>query len=425
MRQYTEFLNKKISAVQSSGFTPYLFNDVLFPFQKFIVNRSLEKGRTGVFADCGLGKTLIELEWAKQVSDYTQKPVLITCPLAVGGQTIKEANKFGYGSDISKYGTDNAIQIINYEQLDNVDASIFSGIALDESSILKNFEGAYRNLIIENFRSTPYKLACTATPAPNDPMELGNHSEFLNIMGRTEMLAMYYVHDGGETAKWRLKKHSIDPYYKWVGQWATMLTKPSDIGFDDQGYDLPSLNFIEERIITPQREGKMFNDVAISATNFNQELRLTKDKRLARAAEIVNSSDENFIVWIKQNEEGEQLKKMIPGSIEVKGSDSPEYKEEMLLGFADNKFRVLITKAKIAQFGLNYQNCHNQVFASPDFSFESLYQAVRRSYRFGQLHPVNIYILVTDTMTNVINSLQRKQRQFEQMQLIMSKSIAA
>lgn len=425
MSNYIQFLEQKRRSVQLSGFNPGSMNDKMFPFQKFIVEKSLSRGRSGIFADCGLGKTFMQLEWAKQVSEYTNKPVLITCPLAVGGQTIKEAEKFGYGSIISKYGKDNAIQIINYEQLDNVNCSIFSGIVLDESSILKNYEGAYRNLIIENFNRTPYKLACTATPAPNDPMELGNHSEFLNIMGRSEMLAMYYVHDGGETAKWRLKKHSIDSYYKWVGQWATMLTSPADIGFDASGYDLPSLNYIEQRIITPQREGKLFNDVAISATNFNQELRLTREKRLGRTAEIVNGSDESFIVWIKQNEEGELLRKMIPGSIEVKGSDSNEYKEEMLLGFADNKFRVLITKTKIAQFGLNYQNCHNQVFASPDFSFESLYQAVRRSYRFGQSHPVNIYILVTDTMQNVIQSLTRKQKQFEQMQHIMSKSITA
>lgn len=425
MSNYIQFLEQKRRSVQLSGFNPGSMNDKMFPFQKFIVEKSLNRGRSGIFADCGLGKTFMQLEWAKQVSEYTNKPVLITCPLAVGGQTIKEAKKFGYGSIISKYGKDNAIQIINYEQLDNVNCSIFSGIVLDESSILKNYEGAYRNLIIENFNRTPYKLACTATPAPNDPMELGNHSEFLNIMGRSEMLAMYYVHDGGETAKWRLKKHSVDAYYKWVGQWATMLTSPADIGFDASGYDLPSLNYIEERIITPQREGKLFNDVAISATNFNQELRLTREKRLGRTAEIVNGSDESFIVWIKQNEEGELLRKMIPGSIEVKGSDSNEYKEEMLLGFADNKFRVLITKTKIAQFGLNYQNCHNQVFASPDFSFESLYQAIRRSYRFGQSHPVNIYILVTDTMQNVIQSLTRKQKQFEQMQYLMSKSIAA
>ncbi|HLZ15589.1 MAG TPA: DEAD/DEAH box helicase, partial [Cyclobacteriaceae bacterium] len=392
-------------------------------FQKKIVSEALEKGRFGVFADCGLGKTFIQLEWGQQVANHSGKPVLLTCPLAVGGQTIKEAHKFGYGSNISKIGTDSAIQMVNYENLDKVDFNKYAGVILDESSILKNYEGAYRNLIIEGFQRTPYKLACTATPAPNDPMELGNHSEFLGTMSRQEMLSMYYVHDGGETAKWRLKGHAIDKYYHWVRGWAIMLTKPSDLGFDDAGYDLPKLNYIEEQIKTETKGLSLFNDVAVSATEFNGELRRTKEARMKKVADIVNASDENFVIWIKQNEEGEMLRKLIPGSIEVSGSDSNEYKEEMLLGFADNKFRVLITKTSIASFGLNYQNCHNTIFASLDFSFEKLYQAIRRFYRFGQQHQVNVYLITTDTMRNVTQSLSRKQKDFETMQLLMSKAI--
>lgn len=379
-------------------------------------------GKYAVFADCGLGKTLIQLEWARLISEHTQKPVLILCPLAVSGQTIEEGVKFGI--NIERLRSDAfgpGIFITNYDQLENVNASQFSGVVLDESSILKNYEGSTKNQVIEYFQNTPYKLACTATPSPNDFMELGNHSEFLNIMPRNEMLAMYFVHDGGETSKWRLKGHCEDLFWKWVASWAVMLTKPSDIGFNADGYNLPALNYIEKQIVTPKRDnGTLFNDVAISATDFNGELRLTKVARMSEVVDIVNDSDEPFIIWIKQNEEGDYLKSLIPGAIEVRGNDTPEYKEEMLLGFARNKFRVLITKAKIAQYGLNYQNCRNQIFASLDFSFEGLYQSIRRSYRFGQKNEVNVYLITTDTMQNVIQSIRAKQMQFEVMQRKLS-----
>jgi len=427
MNDYLKFLEGKQKTHVLSGFdvNENELNGYMFPFQKFIVKRSLKAGKYAVFADCGLGKTLMQLEWANRVNKHTNKPVLILAPLAVSGQTIKEGEKFGI--NICKYdGSEAPIQIINYEQLDNIDCSLFSGIVLDESSILKNFEGQTKKLIIESFADTPYKLACTATPSPNDPMELGNHAEFLDVMSRNEMLAMYFVHDGGETAKWRLKGHATKLFYQFVGSWAIMLNKPHDIGFEMQGYHLPSLNLLEWQIITPKRDnGSLFNDAIISATNFNQELRLTKVERLDEAAKIVNDSDENFIIWIKQNEEGEALKKLIPGAVEVKGSDSPEYKEKMLLGFANNEYRVLITKTKIAQFGLNYQNCRNQIFASLDFSFEGLYQAIRRSYRFGQKNEVNIYLITTDTMANVKQSIDQKQKQFEIMQDEMSKAVNA
>jgi hypothetical protein len=423
--QYQEFLKSKVKQSGGRGFKPKEINSMLFPFQKHIVDQALAKGRFGVFADCGLGKTPMQLEWANQVADYVRQPVLIVCPLAVGAQTIREAGKFGYGTNISRFGTDNAMEVINYENLDKVDFGKYAGVVLDESSILKNYEGAYRNLIIEGFHKTPYKLACTATPAPNDPMELGNHSEFLGAMSRQEMLSMYYVHDGGETAKWRIKGHAEEKYYAWVRSWATMLTRPSDIGFSDEGYILPALNYIEREIKTENKGLSLFNDIAVSATEFNAELRRTKADRMNSVASIVNGSDENFVIWIKQNEEGDLLKKLIPEAIEVRGSDSQEYKEETLLGFADNQFRVLITKASIASYGLNYQNCHNTVFASLDFSFEKLYQGIRRFLRFGQQHEVNAYLITTDTMRNVSESIKLKQEQFERMQYLMTKAIAA
>jgi hypothetical protein len=430
MTNYQEFLETKQKAHIESGFSASDFNESLFNFQKFIIDRALKAGKYAIFADCGLGKTFMQLEWADHVSQHTNQPVLILCPLAVSGQTISEGERFGI--DIEKYCSveppipdQSGIFISNYDQLENIDCSVFSGIVLDESSILKNFEGATKNLIIESFKNTPYKLACTATPSPNDPMELGNHSEFLDVMSRNQMLAMYFVHDGGETAKWRLKGHAVKSFYQFIGTWSIMLNNPKDIGFEMNGYDLPSLNLIEQQIETPQRDnGQLFNDTAISATNFNSELRLTKIERMDQVVDVIKSKpNENFIIWIKQNEEGELLRKLLPEAIEVKGSDTPEYKESKLLGFARNEFRILITKAKIAQFGLNYQNCHNQIFASLDFSFEGLYQAIRRSYRFGQKNEVNIYLITTDTMTNVINSINNKQKQFQIMQDEMSKAV--
>jgi len=416
---YLEFLETKQKTHINSGFNidESELNNSMFDFQKFIVKRALKSGKYAIFADCGLGKTLMQLEWANQVSKKTNGKVLILAPLAVVGQTIQEGAKFGINMS--------SIDVNNYEQLDNIDCSIYSGIVLDESSILKNFEGATKKLILDSFANTPYKLACTATPSPNDPMELGNHSEFLDVMSRNEMLAMYFVHDGGETAKWRLKGHAVKLFYQFIGTWAIMLNKPMDIGFEMKGYNLPTLNLIEKQIITPKRDnGSLFNDAIISATNFNQELRFTKVNRLDKVVSIINSKPkENFIIWIKQNEEGELLKKLLPDSVEVKGSDTNEWKKEKLLGFANNEFRILITKTKIASFGMNYQNCRNQVFASLDFSFEGLYQAIRRSYRFGQKHEVNIYLITTDTMSNVKESINHKQKQFEIMQSEMSNAI--
>lgn len=419
--EYLQFLEKKQKSHVYSGFeiNENKLNINMFDFQKFIVKRALKAGKYAIFADCGLGKTLMQLEWANQVNKQTKKPVLILAPLAVVGQTKQEGVKFGI--DMTN------IDVVNYDQLNNIDCTKYSGIVLDESSILKNFEGATKKLIIDSFLNTPYKLACTATPSPNDPMELGNHSEFLDVMGRNEMLAMYFIHDGGETAKWRLKGHATKLFYQFIGTWAIMLNKPQDIGFEMEGYALPSLNIIEKQIITPKRDnGSLFNDAIISATNFNQELRLTKTERLDEVVRIVNSKpDENFIIWIKQNEEGEMLKKLLPDAIEVKGADSNEWKEKHLLGFANNEFRILISKTKIASFGMNYQNCRNQIFASLDFSFEGLYQAIRRSYRFGQTNEVNIYLITTDTMANVNQSINNKQKQFLIMQDEMSKAINA
>lgn len=405
---YEEFLKRKELTVNDSGFeiSESELNNNLFAFQKYIVKTALKKGKFGIFADCGLGKTAMQLEWAFKVSKQTKGKVLILVPLAVKAQTIQEAKKFKI--DIS------SIDIYNYEQISNIDCSIYSGIVLDESSILKNFEGKTKQSIIENFSHTSYKLACTATPSPNDPMELGNHSEFLNVMSRDEMLAMYFIHDGMDTSKWRLKKHSQNDFWKFVSKWAIFISHPKDIGFDSVGYDLPKLNIIEDKINV--KTDDLFDEESVNALEFNKKLKETMLERLEKTAKIVNENKkENFIIWIKLNEEGDILKKLIPEAKEVKGSDSNEYKEKTLLGFANNEFRVLITKAKIAQYGLNFQNCRNQIFPSLDFSFESLYQSIRRSYRFGQKQEVNIYLITLNSMKNVIESITKKEKQFSTM----------
>lgn len=424
IEEYWAFLETKKNKVSESGFTVEEsdLNPLLFPFQKHCVKRALKCGKYALFENTGLGKTVQQLEWARQIAMRYGGAIIIIAPIAVVGQTIEEGRKFGY--DVHRVGesTGPGIYITNYDQIPNLAVSDYIGVVLDESSILKNFDGATKELIIDSFKNTPYKLACTATPSPNDVMELCNHAEFLDVMSRNEMLAMYFIHDGGNTSSWRLKGHCEQMFWDFVSDWATMIEKPSDIGFSDDGYILPPLNLIESNIQTAKRDNwLLFNDMAVNATTYNEELRNTMDERMARVAEIVNSRlEDNFIIWIKQDAEGDILRRFIPDAVEVRGSERPEIKEEKLLGFGQNKFRVLVTKLKIAQFGLNYQNCHNQIFASLDFSFESTYQGIRRCYRFGQTHEVNIVLICTDTMQNVRQTIQRKQEQFEAMQKAMT-----
>lgn len=425
--EYTRFLETKKQSIMQSGFeiSDSQLNEMLFPFQKYCVRRALKSGRFAMFEDCGLGKTFQQLEWSQKVMEHIDKPILIIAPLGVIGQTIKEGERFGYEvTEIRATDADmkTAIYITNYDNIDNIDPSLFGGVVLDESSILKNYNGKMRQQLIDDYSKTQYKLCCTATPSPNDTTELCNHAEFLNVMSRNEMLAMYFCHDGGRTSDWRLKGHAKQKFWDFVSTWAVMLNKPSDIGFSDDGYNLPPLNVIEETVYLPKRDnGLLFNETAVNATDYHKELRLSYKERLERTANIVNDHpDENFIVWIGHDDEGKIIRSLIPDAVEVKGSDSKEYKQDKLLGFAKGDFRVLVTKLKIAQFGLNYQNCHNQIFASLDFSFEATYQGIRRSYRFGQTDQVNIYLVTTDTMQNVRQSFETKQKQFKEMQESMT-----
>lgn len=404
-KDYKEFLNEKRKTFIESGFeiNDDELNPLLKDFQKYGVKTSLRKGRFALFFDCGLGKTFCQLEWAKHVRNLTNKKVLILAPLAIVEQTKKEAAKFNIEVDV--------FDITNYDQLKNIDCSIYSGIVLDESSILKGRDGKLSTLIIETFKSTPYKLACTATPSPNDHMELGQHSEFLGGMSYLEMLAMYFVHDGGETSKWRLRKHAEDVFWKYVSTWSMAIDNPKTLGFDSNGYDLPEIEYIEHIIPVNNDTNNLFGDAMVSATDLHKDLNKSFDLRIAKTLELVNSNNNQWIVWGLKNNETDTLAKLLNDSINVQGSDSAEYKAKYLNGFANGDFKTLITKTSIASFGMNYQQCHQMVFMSYDFKFEAFYQAVRRCYRFGQKNKVQVHILIPESQVNVRQTILDKQAQ--------------
>jgi DNA modification methylase len=420
---YKQFLESKTKSFIESGFDidESDLNSNLFDFQKYIVKISLKKGRFAIFADCGLGKTLMQLEFANQVNKKYNKPVLILAPLAVVEQTIQEGNKFNISINRFHDDIDNKIYITNYDQLKNIDTSLFYGVILDESSILKGKDGKLSNLLIESFKSTPYKLACTATPSPNDHMELGQHSEFLGCMSYLEMLSMYFVHDGGETSKWRLRKHAEDDFWKYVCTWSISLDNPCSLGYENDNYKLPDIKYIEHIIPVENDKNTLFNINAVSATDLNKDLRKSLKDRLKKAAEIINNSNEQWIIWGLQNAETDELSKIINNSVNVQGKDKSEIKAKNLLGFANNDFKVLITKTSIASFGMNYQNCHNMLFCSYDFKFEAFYQAVRRCYRFGQKMPVKVHLLIPESQSNVRKSILEKQNKHFEMIKQMSK----
>lgn len=390
----------------------------MFGFQRDITRWALAKGRAAVFSDCGTGKTLIELEFAHQVCKHTGGKALIVAPLAVVEQTKREGEKFGISAKVCASQEDVVvgINITNYEKLEHFVANEFDCIILDESSILKSFTGKIRTQIIQMFARTPYKLACTATPAPNDYMELGNHSEFLGVMTRPEMLAMFFVHDGGQTSKWRLKGHAQDLYWQWMASWAVFMDKPGTLGYDNTGYDLPELN-IEEIIV----DGDEPVLEALTLTQRRDARRDSLDDRCKAAAKLVNESDEQWVVWCDLNAESEMLHNLIPDSVEVRGSDKPEKKCSAILDFADSKIRCLVTKGSIYGFGVNMQHCRNMIFVGLSDSYEQYYQAVRRCWRFGQDKPVNVYIIISKNEGCVKANIERKELESEHMKNEMVK----
>lgn len=417
--EYKDFLENKRFVLESSGFDidKSELNPMLYDFQKDIVRWALKKGKACIFADCGLGKTPMQLSWAYQVHKYTGRKILILTPLAVADQTKREAEKFGYIAKVVESQDDciDGINITNYEKLDRFVAKEFVGVVLDESSILKSYSGKVRTAIIQNFHEVPYKLACTATPAPNDYMEIGNHSEFCGVMTRAEMLSMFFVHDGGETSKWRLKGHAEDVFWQWLSTFSVFVDNPNNIGYDIDGYNLPSLN-IKEIIVdaeTPISE-------TLTLSERRQARKDSLDLRCKNAAELVNSSNEQWLVWCDLNDESNKLHELINESVEVQGSDKESYKSSSMLNFSIGNIKCLVTKPQIAGFGMNWQNCHNMIFTGLSDSYEQYYQALRRCWRFGQEKPVNVYIIISSKEGCVKENIERKQTDFEKMQKEMT-----
>ena len=413
---YEKFLAAKRRAELPDGFAAESLPDALFPFQRDIVGWACKRGRAAIFADTGLGKTAMQMAWAAQVPGR----VLVVAPLAVAQQSEREASKFGIKATYSRAPTDDTITITNYEMLERFDLSRYSGIVLDESSILKAHDGKTRNALIESAREVPYRLSCTATPSPNDYMELGNQCEFLGVMSREEMLASFFIHDGGDTSKWRLKGHGKTRFWEWLATWAVVIRKPSDIGGDDTLYNLPALHQFEHVIHddTPP-PGELFARPALTLQDQRQARRSSLDARVAEIAAMLNASDEPWIVWCNLNDESDALARSIPDAVAVSGSDSIDAKERAMMGFTDGDIRVLVTKPSICGFGMNWQHCRRVAFCGLSHSFEQMYQAIRRCWRFGQLREVEVHIVTAEAEGQVIENIRRKEAKHEELSASM------
>lgn len=419
---YSKFIESKKKTVIDSGFDCEPSNKYLFEFQKAIVKWALKKGNSALFLDTGLGKTLCQLSWSYEVSKYTGGKILIVAPLAVSKQTKREGEKFGIDVNICRTQSDviDGINITNYEMLEHFIPSEFVGVVLDESSIIKSFTGKTTTLLIEMFKYTPYKLACTATPSPNDYTEIGTHAEFLCVMSRVEMLATYFINDMGDTAKWRLKGHAETEFFKWLATWGILISNPKDIGFDENGYDLPPLNIEHIIIESDVDEGALMVDVAQTLTERRQARKESLIARADKAKRIVENID-NCLIWCDYNNESEHLKSIIPQAVEVKGSDKPEHKENSAIEFAAGNIDFLISKPSIFGYGLNFQKCHNMVFVGLSDSYEQFYQAIRRCWRFGQSKEVNVYVIISEKEMATLRNIQRKEADHKELK---SKMIA-
>ena len=425
--KYTDYLTSKQDMGEYSGFEPLWIPDTMKPFQGALTEWAIRKGRAAVLADCGLGKSFIELVWATNIVMKTNKNVLLVTPIAVGGQMLKEAAKFNIGDVTrSRDGQINSkIVITNYERLHYFNPEDFGGMVLDESSILKNFKGAIKNQIQIFMRKIPYRLLATATAAPNDFIELGTSSETLGYLGYIDMLARFFKNDlnncatgrhHGNVAKWRLKGHAQESFWRWVTSWARAIRKPSDMGFDDDGYDLPKLteNSHKLKVSRKPNPGEMFTFPANGLKEVRDERRATIQERCEKAAEVVNSTSDYSVVWCNLNDEGDLLEKLIPDAIQVSGKDKDDSKEQKLLSFSSGNDRVLISKPKIGAWGLNWQHC-NRITFFPAYSYEQYYQAIRRCWRFGQERPVDVDLIYTEGDEHSMENLQRKQKQADDM----------
>ena len=412
---YESFVASKRRAEVATGHKPGQLNEHLFDFQAAIVEWAVRRGRAAIFADTGLGKTLMQLSWADEVASQTGGIVLVLAPLAVSEQTIEQGRAFGIEVFRVVQGgtpTGPGVWITNYERMDSIDFTELHGLVLDESSILKAHDGKTRQRIIEAAQGVPYRLSCTATPSPNDFEELGNQCEFLGVMTRTEMLATYFVNDTGDTGTWRLKGWGASKFWEWMGTWAVVLRNPQDLGFNGARYELPPLNYHEHVVETEQLTGELFARPAMGLAERRKAQRDSVEARCRALADVVNAEPgEPWLIWCHLNDEAELITQLIPGAVNVQGSDSPESKSKNLLGFAHGEIRVLVSKPKIAGFGMNWQHCARMAFVGLDDSFEKFYQAVRRCYRFGQKREVQVHLFTAENEGQILANLKRKEVQ--------------
>jgi len=423
---YAEFLERKAQLANTGGFEPTDLPSHLFDFQTALVEWAVRQGRGALFADCGMGKTPMELAWADQVRRKTGKPVLLLTPLAVGFQIVSEGEKFGHDVALSRDGKIHAgTTVTNYEQLSKFDPALFGGVVCDESSALKSFDGVTRAVVTEFMRRVPYRLLGTATAAPNDWIELGTSSEALGGLGHMDMLSRFFTNKqrsassrgrgmGGEAVAWRLKGHAEEAFWQWVASWARAVRRPSDIGFSDDNYHLPEL-ITRETIVEANRpmEGALFDVPAHGLQEERKENRRTLYERCEAAAGALESS-EHAVAWCHLNDESAELTRLIDGAVQVSGADSPDEKEEKLRSFTRGEIRVLVTKPSIGAWGLNWQHAHHMTYF-PSHSYEQWYQAVRRMWRFGQKSPVTVDVITTEGGSNVLGNLQRKARLADEM----------
>jgi superfamily II DNA or RNA helicase len=414
MSDYADFISAKFRAHTASGFDYIDRNLPLFPHQYDLVRWAAKRGRAAIFADTGLGKTRMQLAWADAVVRHTGGNVLILAPLAVAEQTTEEGADIGVPVTHCRTGDDMrpGINITNYERLHRFDVSRVAGVVLDESSIIKHHDAKTFRILTEAFARTPYKLCATATPAPNDWTELGTHAEFLGIRSRTEMLAEFFTHDGGETQVWRLKGHARRAFWQWVASWGAVIRSPEDLGHDGSAYRLPGLHVTEHSVEheTAPADGMLFAVEALTLMARRTARRDSLAARVDACAQIINADSEPWVVWCDLNAEGDALRAAIPGAVEIRGSDDVDTKERRLSDFAHGRIRVLITKPSIAGFGLNWQHCARMAFVGVTDSFEAYYQSVRRCWRFGQKRPVAVHIFASDAEGAIVANLKRKER---------------
>lgn len=423
MKDYDDFITQKVPRATSSGFDPMPFTVPLFDWQGAVTGWAIRKGCAALLEECGCGKTAQQLEWAWQVARYTFGPVLILTPLAVASQTAAEARKFGVDAKVVSEPHEiigMGVYITNYDKLDKFDGIDFAGVVLDESSVLKAMMGKTRAKLTDRFKDTPYRLCCTATPAPNDYTEFGQHAEFLGVCSAGQMLSTFFINDTFNTGDWRLKKHAEKAFWQWVSSWAACIAKPSDIGYSDDGYILPPLNLqtitvgVDE--VQGRGEGELFRNPTLSATEMHKEQRMTAADRVAMVAAMVNASSEQWVVWCNTNLESEMLAKAITGCVEVRGSDTAAEKVKAIEDFTAGAVKVILSKSSIFGFGLNLQFCRNTAFVGMSYSFEAFYQAIRRIYRFGQTREVNAWLVQASTEGPILQVVRQKMKQHEDMQ---------